>query len=279
MVTLLLLFVAYPGSFLLFHPEALTGFPRLEHLFNWGHLLFSIISLTAILTYCDTSLKKLIWGAFAFFLQLFLLWGKSLFFTAFGAVVLIAYLKLMLAFFILSLRPRFWIVATTAFLFISNQTVFRHSGWERWVDETVTGFLAKNSNPSISLSKKIGLEAQSLRNFPYPWGANLTDSGKVDCSSFTRRIYHTIGFNLPRLAEEQFTDERGKKIETKNDLKEGDLIFFDGFRGPGRVARVGIYIGENHFVAADAAKGVVTLDSLTSALWSKKYMGGRRFIK
>jgi cell wall-associated NlpC family hydrolase len=96
----------------------------------------------------------------------------------------------------------------------------------------------------------------------------------IDCSAFTREIYaKTFGIELPRTANLQH--RLGESVR-KQELQFGDLVFFQTARyAP--VTHVGIYIGEGLFANAASSKGV-SLASLDSKYWSKRYLGGKRLF-
>jgi lipoprotein Spr len=77
------------------------------------------------------------------------------------------------------------------------------------------------------------------------------------------------GISIPRTAREQF--QFSNKI-SKEDLKEGDLVFFNTTGG---VSHVGLYIQNNKFVHASTSGGV-TISDLDEDYWSRKMIGVRR---
>lgn len=122
--------------------------------------------------------------------------------------------------------------------------------------------------------EKFIMEIIKYLNTPYRFGGN-TEKG-IDCSAFTKNVFnHTFSFGLPRSAREQF--QIGEEVQEKNDLKIGDLVFFNTRRGV-RPGHVGIYLGDNLFAHASSHQGV-TVSSLDSTYYSKRYMGGRRIDK
>ena len=109
------------------------------------------------------------------------------------------------------------------------------------------------------------------------WGTNYCMGGTtkncVDCSGFTgnvvRNIYKII---LPRTAAEQYT--ASNRVD-KDNLKEGDLVFFKTKKG--YVNHVGIYLCNNKFVHASTSSGVMISD-LDEHYWQGKFAGGGRVI-
>ena len=106
---------------------------------------------------------------------------------------------------------------------------------------------------------------------PYVYGGN--DIKGIDCSAYTSAVYkESIGKLLPRSAHEQATV--GTPVSFK-DLKFGDLVFFNT---TGKSAsHVGIYLGDDLFAHASVSLGV-TISSLESSYYKKRYEGARRLV-
>jgi hypothetical protein len=92
----------------------------------------------------------------------------------------------------------------------------------------------------------------------------------IDCSALMQVLFASVyGIALPRTSKEQFN------ISTKvsrEDIKEGDLIFFNTTGG---VSHVGFYIQNNKFVHASTTGGV-TISDLDEEYWSRKFLCVRR---
>jgi cell wall-associated NlpC family hydrolase len=119
--------------------------------------------------------------------------------------------------------------------------------------------------------EKMLMEIIKYLNVPYQYGGN-SKSG-IDCSAFTQNIYKsTLSVNLLRSAREQY--KQGEVISDVEDLRFGDLVFFDTRSGvsPGHV---GIYIGDELFAHASTKKGV-TISSLKHTYYKDRFMGSRR---
>lgn len=101
-----------------------------------------------------------------------------------------------------------------------------------------------------------------------------TTKNGVDCSSFVQQLYqYVFGYDLLRTACLQF---QSVKHINKEDLREGDLVFFRV--GTSRISHVGVYLRNNFFVHSASSKGV-SIASLTSAYWSKYFAGGGRVME
>jgi lipoprotein Spr len=103
---------------------------------------------------------------------------------------------------------------------------------------------------------------------PYKIGG-MTQRG-VDCSAFVQTVMAgSYELALPRTAKEQ--KEMATPLE-RNELREGDLVFFNTRGG---VSHVGIYLHNNKFVHASTSGGV-TISDLGEAYWAKRYLGAGR---
>jgi len=96
----------------------------------------------------------------------------------------------------------------------------------------------------------------------------------IDCSAFTREVFDkAFGLDLPRTAYMQ--SQMGDAVE-KEKLQFGDLVFFKT-AGYAPITHVGIYIGEGLFANAACSRGV-TVASLESTYWSKRFVSARRLV-
>ena len=98
---------------------------------------------------------------------------------------------------------------------------------------------------------------------PYRYGG--TTKKGIDCSAFSSMLFAMVyGITIPRNSREQFA--ACERIG-KNELSEGDLVFFTTRN---RISHVGVYIGNNKFVHASTSNGVMISD-LNEDYYSKKY--------
>jgi cell wall-associated NlpC family hydrolase len=87
-------------------------------------------------------------------------------------------------------------------------------------------------------------------------------------------VYQLNGLNLPRTSGEQFEDG---EPTSRQALQKGDLVFF-ATAGRGKVSHVGVYIGAGQFIHAPRRGRHITVDSLTSAYYGKRFLGGRSYL-
>lgn len=104
---------------------------------------------------------------------------------------------------------------------------------------------------------------------PYKYGGK-TKSG-IDCSNFTSTLYSNIyGKSLSGSSSSIFDQ---CKVISKNNLEEGDLVFFK-IEGD-KISHIGVYLQNNKFVHATTKKGVM-IDDLDEAYYKKYfYKAGR----
>ena len=117
------------------------------------------------------------------------------------------------------------------------------------------------------------LTAMNFLGVPYRRGGNNADRG-FDCSGFTRHVFEmSVGLVLPRRADEQAT-AAGLASIRRNELKPGDLVFFNTMRRT--FSHVGIYVGEGKFSHAPKPGGEVRVEDMGAAYWAKRFTGARR---
>ena len=109
---------------------------------------------------------------------------------------------------------------------------------------------------------------------PYRFGG--MSKRAIDCSAFVLTMFRNAGnIQLPRTARAQFASV-GIKVG-RDELQFGDLIFFHT-RRYAYASHVGIYLGDNLFAHASSKYGV-TISSLNSNYYSKRFIGGRRITE
>ena len=144
------------------------------------------------------------------------------------------------------------------------------------IDNLVSKISSPSNSPSknINLKEKLLMEIIRYMNTPYKYGG-ITKKG-IDCSAFTQIMFkNTVSLDLNRTTRDQYN--MGKDISEKDELKFGDLVFFDTRRSV-KPGHVGIYLGDNLFAHASSSKGV-TISSINSSYYENRFMGGRRVSK
>ena len=137
--------------------------------------------------------------------------------------------------------------------------------------EELEGIKSSDDLSRMSIAERLLLFAKKMLHLPYKFGGN-SFSG-LDCSYFVKKVYSMIGVDLPRSAREQFT--LGTPVE-KEDLQPGDLVFFRTYaRFP---SHVGIYLGDALFIHASTRSKKVTIDSLETPYYLKRFIGAKRIL-
>jgi cell wall-associated NlpC family hydrolase len=152
------------------------------------------------------------------------------------------------------------------------------------LDSAINGSL-NNTNMStqkLDALKKIGGKiseranglvnnAFSLIGVPYKLGGTSISTG-FDCSGFVRAVYkNTLGFVLPRTASEQ---AHATETIEKNELKPGDLVFFNTMQRA--FSHVGVYIGDGKFIHAPRTGSHVRVENMRLPYWNLRFNGARR---
>lgn len=110
--------------------------------------------------------------------------------------------------------------------------------------------------------------AKTLLGIPYVWGGS-TPSG-FDCSGFIHYVLNQTGTNIGRYSAEGYYS-RSYYVDQP---QVGDLVFFVNTYKAG-ISHMGIYIGNNEFIHADA-KGVV-ITNLNNTYYKQRFDGFKRF--
>ena len=117
------------------------------------------------------------------------------------------------------------------------------------------------------------ITAMNFLGVPYKRGGNNEDDG-FDCSGFTRHIFEmSLGLVLPRRSDDQASAPGFLQI-ARDDLKPGDLVFFNTLKRT--FSHVGIYIGEGKFIHSPRTGGVVRVEDMRFAYWNTRFTGARR---
>jgi cell wall-associated NlpC family hydrolase len=129
-------------------------------------------------------------------------------------------------------------------------------------------------NPSsryLDTARDVIFYALAMVGIHYRWGGVSPQTG-FDCSGLVSHVFRQIaGLVLPR---DSYAMARFGKPVTLDDLRPGDLVFFNTMRRP--FSHVGIYLGERRFVHAPAAGKTVHVVDMTEPYWAARYNGARR---
>lgn len=126
----------------------------------------------------------------------------------------------------------------------------------------------------------LNCEVESITNLPLYnfieewWGTRYHYGGSsrngIDCSALAGTLLGRVyGITTPRTARAQY--DACEKVD-REDLKEGDLVFFNTRGG---VSHVGVYLGNGYFTHASVKNGV-TINNLDENYYSKRFIRGGR---
>ena len=142
--------------------------------------------------------------------------------------------------------------------------------------------IEKLSSLQYKYAMMMDVDVESLKNltllgFIDDWfGTRYRYGGEtkrgIDCSALTGALLLAVyGFNMPRTAREQY--EATEHI-SKDELKEGDLVFFNTRGG---VSHVGVYLDNDYFVQASSHG--VTISNLDDHYYAKRFICGGRVVQ
>lgn len=118
--------------------------------------------------------------------------------------------------------------------------------------------------------------ASSYEGTKYRFGG--TTVAGMDCSGLVFTSYKKINISLPRTSKNMFGEGEEVKLE---EVKKGDLLFFDIDKFEGKVNHVGMVTsnekGEIYFIHSTTEKGVI-ITSIKESYWEKAFIGAKRIL-
>lgn len=137
-------------------------------------------------------------------------------------------------------------------------------------EKTKEADLKKNHPNNLDRNDELYAFIEKWKGVPHKMGGMSTRG--VDCSGLVIQIYKEV-------YDEAFTNRRARDIFTeldvvsKNDLLEGDLVFFK-IRSR-NIDHVGLYLSDGNFVHASSSRGVM-ISNLNEAYYKKRFFKGGR---
>lgn len=123
----------------------------------------------------------------------------------------------------------------------------------------------------LGVKDRVVVFAKKMLNIPYRFGGSSFMG--IDCSGYVQKVFGFLNIPLPRSAREQFNI--GEPV-SKEELNIGDLVFFRTYAS--FPSHVGIYLGNNLFIHASSKSKKVTIDSLDTPYYLKRFIGAKRII-
>ncbi len=147
-------------------------------------------------------------------------------------------------------------------------------------EEKSVSVIERLSKIQFKYAMMLDVDVESLKNlsllgyiedwFGTRYRLGGTTKKGVDCSALTGSLLLAVyGFAMPRTAKQQYNETEHIK---KDELKEGDLVFFNTHGG---VSHVGLYLENNYFVHASSSQGV-TISNLDDDYYAKRFICGGR---
>lgn len=150
-------------------------------------------------------------------------------------------------------------------------------------------YLTKDSRPTTSTTpekkpapnnrQELGIVVNTAKSYvgtPYKYGG-MSRNG-MDCSGLVYTSYQAIEKQVPRTAA--LMAESGKSVN-RNQLREGDLVFFNAKDKGNKINHVGMVVSVSRdevlFVHSTTSRGV-RIDSLQSGYWSPRFRKAVRIM-
>jgi cell wall-associated NlpC family hydrolase len=124
--------------------------------------------------------------------------------------------------------------------------------------------------PPASLGIGERAAAVALRQVGVPYRYGGSSPGGFDCSGLVYYAYANVGKQLPRTTAGLWS---GLQPVAADGIRTGDLLFF---RIEGKMAHVGLYVGNGRFVHAPSSGRSVSVERLGSEFYSKAFIRGGR---
>jgi hypothetical protein len=156
---------------------------------------------------------------------------------------------------------------------------YNHAEWYvqevlNYADSYVKGYVPVRGTDGLSGVEVVDVGKKWIGKSVYVFGGGRNQSdisrGRFDCSSFVHWAFAQVGVDLGPLSSTSTDTLKylGKPI-SPNEMKPGDLVFFDTYKRDGHV---GIYAGDGKFIGAQTNSGVAIAD-MTKGYWKEKFNG------
>lgn len=134
--------------------------------------------------------------------------------------------------------------------------------------------LTRQEVTNTSKGEEVVNFAKQYLGCKYVYGASGPST--FDCSGFTMYVYKNFGYTLSHSATAQ--SSKGTYVEKEN-LQQGDLVFFSDYETLTGIGHCGIYIGDGNFIHASSGSGYcVKTSTLLSGSYKTRYVTARRLL-
>jgi cell wall-associated NlpC family hydrolase len=180
-------------------------------------------------------------------------------------------------------------------------SLYRATTTEQWAIDSLAPYATIELPHLGPTTSKLVQFAIGYVGYPYVYGGEWNASAPVgyccgaqpiggfDCSGFTWWIVKAAengwdnvpprdyqGWSLPQRTSAEMA-RNGSKIRKFEDLKAGDLMFYDG-DGDGVVDHVDVYIGNGWSLDSGSSNGGVSIVNVASGWYFDHFVRGRRVI-
>ncbi|MFA7493258.1 MAG: NlpC/P60 family protein [Proteiniphilum sp.] len=168
-------------------------------------------------------------------------------------------------------------------------TAYRNNVWLKVVSLVIIIFTlascgagkttVSSSKTPTSLQDDIIQYGRQYLGKPYRYAGKGPNS--FDCSGYTSFVFRKFGYRLDSSSAGQ--DRQVQTIARREDLRSGDLVFFEGNRKNGSVGHVGIVTeafsnGHFKFIHSSTTSGVI-ISSSTEPYYASRYLRGGRILE
>lgn len=175
------------------------------------------------------------------------------------------------------------------FLYSVFTMTYRSNGWLKVVSLAIISLIlascgagrtsVSGSKTSTTLQDDIIQYGRQYLGKPYRYTGKGPNS--FDCSGYTSFVFRKFGYRLAPSSAGQ--DRQIPTIARREELRKGDLVFFEGNRKNGRVGHVGIVTeafsnGQFKFIHSSTTSGVI-VSSSTEPYYALRYLRGGRVLE
>lgn len=145
-----------------------------------------------------------------------------------------------------------------------------------WVESKNTILIGADAPIPVTSASDFAATVEKFKDTQYLLGGTSAWQG-VDGSGLVYISAKINGIDLPRSVLEQFEFIKDG-IESVEDIKVGDLLFFSTNEDLEDISDIGVYVGNDNFIYANKSKGRIDSASLNSDYFIKRMKGIRRLF-